>query len=652
LGCSHKVNSKPCEDGSYCTVGDNCSKGKCAAGKAKNCDDGNVCTYNYCSNFSKACKLLNRSSSTKCSDKNLCTNDDKCDGKGTCKAGAATKCDDHNPCTLDICSSKTGKCGSTVSTKLCKTVTIPWTESFSYFDSSWSMHNGDNAIAWRTDGSGAPGKLAGTASLNFNNGKNYSNGKRVWGSAYGRFLVDATKLKGAITMAFFSYHGVESGSNSAKYDKRYIEFSTNGFASVAKTVLLDNKKFAKAWHMETINLSAFKGKTFQLRFRFDSVDSSANTGPGWFVDELNIYAGPVRTISVGGQFYEPFDSNNSNGWQFSAQYGANKSVWAIDKTPSTPGAYSGVSLNFNNGTNYSGGTTKGSALSPVINLEPLAAKAGNVTLWFKTWQQTETSPFYDKRWVEVSDNGFSSSSSAHLKKATLSNSNYYQYGWQWYSVDLSQFKGKKVRVRMQFDSVNSYKNTYKGWFIDDLYIDTKPLPSYANMITCNNKSSWTISKGNSSGANWNVDNTGIGYLSANCSLNFNAYSSAVKKYNYACPKGKNKVFGSATSWTIKVSKPTTAGAKTKLTFDAYMDVESISSYDYMRVYVRDILKKQEKYWVANKVNNLKKWSKHSIDLSTYHDRLITVRFYFDSKDCKNNTGKGVAIENVMIRADK
>jgi hypothetical protein len=35
-----------------------------------------------------------------------------------------------------------------------------------------------------------------------------------------------------------------------------------------------------------LSLSAFAGKSIQLRFRFDSVDSTANTFKGWLVDDV------------------------------------------------------------------------------------------------------------------------------------------------------------------------------------------------------------------------------------------------------------------------------------------------------------------------------------------------------------------------------
>ena len=649
IGCTHKANTKPCDDGKYCTISDICAAGKCTGPKPRNCDDGNVCTFNTCSDPLKKCVASNKSSSTSCDDKNKCTLTDKCDGKGACKPGPKVVCDDFNPCTLDTCLAATGKCNYALDAKLCGTLAIPYSEDFSYLDTDWYVHNSDSKVGWRADNNGSPGKLGGSYSLNFNNGTNYSNGKKVTGEAVGKFLLNAGSLKGNITFAFFSYNGVET---SKSYDKRYVEFSIDGFKTIAKSVHLDNSKNQKVWYMETIDISELKGKKFQVRFRFDSVDQINNTTPGWFVDEINVYAGPVKSVAALGQYYDAFTAANPNGWQYAAKYGKNASYWKIDKTSSVPGSYSGESLNFNDGVNYSPYTAKGWALSPVVDLEPLAGKTGNVTLWFKSWHQGETTSLRDKRWVEVSDYGFSTTTSSHFVKYTDSNASSAQNGWRWLWIDLTKFKGKKVRVRFHFDSVNSYANSYKGWFIDDLYIDNKSTASYGDMITCSAASNWTVSKGNSSGANWAVDNSGIPYLSSNCSLNFNAYNSGTKKYDYVCPAGKARVFGSATSKAFVLKNPAVTGGKTWLTFNTWFDVESSASYDYLRVYVRDVLKGTEKYYSVSKTSALKTWKEHKIDLSAYHNRIVTLRFYFDSKDCQYNTTTGVAIENVMVRADK
>jgi hypothetical protein len=47
-GCSFLAVSGPCEDGSFCTVGDSCAAGACASGAPLSCDDQSSCTSDAC----------------------------------------------------------------------------------------------------------------------------------------------------------------------------------------------------------------------------------------------------------------------------------------------------------------------------------------------------------------------------------------------------------------------------------------------------------------------------------------------------------------------------------------------------------------------------------------------------------------------------
>ncbi|MBM4353921.1 MAG: hypothetical protein FJ109_09015 [Deltaproteobacteria bacterium] len=104
LGCQHKPNTAPCEDGNKCTVDDVCGAAACKPGKAAVCMDGNVCTDDGC-NPVTGCVYTPNSSG--CDDGNLCTKSDKCID-GQCKAGDAVVCDDKNLCTDDSCSPANG----------------------------------------------------------------------------------------------------------------------------------------------------------------------------------------------------------------------------------------------------------------------------------------------------------------------------------------------------------------------------------------------------------------------------------------------------------------------------------------------------------------------------------------------------------------
>ena len=103
-----KPDATPCDaDGDLCTVGDACSAGVCAIGKAATCDDGNPCTDDSCS--AKVGCVYTPNTAGCDADGTACTANDACK-QGVCVAGPLKLCFDGNLCTLDSCDPKTGAC--------------------------------------------------------------------------------------------------------------------------------------------------------------------------------------------------------------------------------------------------------------------------------------------------------------------------------------------------------------------------------------------------------------------------------------------------------------------------------------------------------------------------------------------------------------
>jgi len=108
-----------CDDGNPCTI-DTCdpnvgcyylpSNNACCQGDAFACDDNDVCTTDSCDPDSGACSY--EPNTEPCDDGNICTDNDVCDGAGSC-AGTASTCDDGNPCTIDACDPAQG-CVNTI----------------------------------------------------------------------------------------------------------------------------------------------------------------------------------------------------------------------------------------------------------------------------------------------------------------------------------------------------------------------------------------------------------------------------------------------------------------------------------------------------------------------------------------------------------
>ena len=114
--CKYSNLTGACDDGIACTVSDTCAGGACA-GTAKKCSDGNPCTIDQCDNL-KGCTYTAVVGAS-CDDGNLCTTGDKCDGNGSCQAGAVVSCDDLNPCTADVCDLTSGLCKNTSISSAC-----------------------------------------------------------------------------------------------------------------------------------------------------------------------------------------------------------------------------------------------------------------------------------------------------------------------------------------------------------------------------------------------------------------------------------------------------------------------------------------------------------------------------------------------------
>ena len=283
-----------CDDGGPCSAGDQCRGGHCA-GNADPEMAGRVCDFDHgCDQLFTCqqglCKAAPGPAGESCNDANPCTAD-SCGpallaGETTCThiaTSAAQGCAGENPCATGTCSK--GVC--VAGPDLCATV---WTETFDTPSAAAWMQlpaPASDSAGWAIDATPAlPGFHSPPFSLNFNNGKNYQ--LFQWGeetATAGAIVSPPVPVpKGQAVLRFWSWHGVET---LLQYDLRWIELSTNGFATPAVvTYVLHNKAAPLQWSQVVVPLTALAGKTVQIRFRFDSRDGLLNDGPGWFVDDL------------------------------------------------------------------------------------------------------------------------------------------------------------------------------------------------------------------------------------------------------------------------------------------------------------------------------------------------------------------------------
>jgi hypothetical protein len=93
-----KPNGTTCDDGQFCTTGDQCMAGQCTA-QPRICSDSNECTSDSCNETADSCQFTNLESGTLCGSARDCTDNrcvgafaefytidghDKCNGNGNC----------------------------------------------------------------------------------------------------------------------------------------------------------------------------------------------------------------------------------------------------------------------------------------------------------------------------------------------------------------------------------------------------------------------------------------------------------------------------------------------------------------------------------------------------------------------------------------
>jgi len=122
-------------------------------------------------------------------------------------------------------------------------------------------------------------------------------------------------------------------------------------------------------------------------------------------------------------------------------------------------------LYFGNGTNYDNGTVaQGSALSPVVTLPP----TGKYSLGFFVYLDIDPDPIFDKFTVEVVEQQSGSQTKVFDKSGVPED--LYKTWFQVPGIDLSSFKGKQIKVRFSFNSVDQINNSGFGIVVDDVII--------------------------------------------------------------------------------------------------------------------------------------------------------------------------------------
>ncbi len=319
-GATPGKDDVPCDDGDACTAKSACTKGVCT-GTPVSCDDGQACTKDACDPKTGKCTSTALIEGAKCDDGDKCSVSDACT-QGTC-SGVAKDCADGKPCTLDACNKATGACTHTTAKDgaacsdgnacttgdVCKagactagkdacTLKQVWKDDADCTSKSWIFEPDvkEPAVAWHLDATPAePKPKTGKCTLNFNNGTNFA----TIGPSTGQVTSVTISIPAAsyAELRFWNFWDMEASTN---YDRTIVEISGDGFKKSVQSFRLPKPSTDKnKWLERKLNLSAWVGQTVRLRFRVNTVDGVSNTGKGWFVDDVSVWAGATPATCSG-----------------------------------------------------------------------------------------------------------------------------------------------------------------------------------------------------------------------------------------------------------------------------------------------------------------------------------------------------------------
>lgn len=111
-------------------------------------------------------------------------------------------------------------------------------------------------------------------------------------------------------------------------------------------------------------------------------------------------------------------------------------------------------------SNYdTGSANSGELISPTISLD----NDIQPVLHFQSWYQTRSNDNLDRKLIQISVN--------NVPWIDLKQISHEKEKWVEDKIDLSDYRGNKIRIRFFFDTVDKNYNKYEGWYIDDITIN-------------------------------------------------------------------------------------------------------------------------------------------------------------------------------------
>lgn len=234
-----------------------------------------------------------------------------------------------------------------------------------------------------------------------------------------------------------------------------------------------NGDYGADWQHKIVDIdgaAAAHGLTLNDRFRirFQSYDNYPIPSDGYAIDDVCVR--PEVIVPLWRESME----RGLYGWNASE-------LWhrIEENTSSHPETHS-PTHSWWYGLEATGNYSTGEAISGTLTSPPISipASAPEPALQFWSWYETETSSTtYDIRRVEISTDGETFPAGEQLWGEPMRS-------WQHHEIDLIDYVGNTIWVRFHFDTVDSYYNDYRGWYIDDVVVQLAD-PVYLPLILRN-----------------------------------------------------------------------------------------------------------------------------------------------------------------------
>jgi len=96
------------------------------------------------------------------------------------------------------------------------------------------------------------------------------------------------------TLTYRSSHQTEA-ENPLVFDLKYVEVSTDGGVTWAELERIPGT--SSGWQQRSVSLSAYRGQTIKIRFRFDTGDALFNDYEGWYIDDVRIAGDTAASVN-------------------------------------------------------------------------------------------------------------------------------------------------------------------------------------------------------------------------------------------------------------------------------------------------------------------------------------------------------------------